>query len=123
MYAPWVRSPASPENRPLNEYTLMPTRHGTARAFIPECELAAATLAEPFSFSGGCPLLRIPARAETPQFTFPTALYDLLRDPQQQAPIQDPLIERQMIAQMVELMKENDSPAEQFERLGLTGAI
>lgn len=59
----YLRSPASPENRPLNEYTLMPTRHGTARAFIPECELAAATLAEPFSFSGGCPLLRIPARA------------------------------------------------------------
>ncbi len=115
----YLRSPVSPDNKPLYEYTLMPTRHGLGRAFIPEQELAKATLAPPFGFSKECPLLAIPAKAETPQYTFPTTLYDLANDPLQLSPIDDQKTEERMIELMISLMKDNDSPAEQFERLGL----
>jgi hypothetical protein len=46
-------------------------------------------------------------------------LYDLETDPYQEHPIQDETIERRMIAQMVELMRLNDAPIDQYQRLGL----
>ena len=46
-------------------------------------------------------------------------LFDLETDPQQEHPIDDPEIEARMIALLVDLMKANDAPPEQFERLGL----
>jgi hypothetical protein len=48
-----------------------------------------------------------------------TVLYDLVADPAQEQPISDPAVERRMIALLVRLMRENDAPPEQFERLGL----
>jgi hypothetical protein len=51
--------------------------------------------------------------------TFGTLLFDLKIDPGQQHAITDPDIERMMIQYLVRLMQQNDSPPEQFERLGL----
>jgi len=52
-------------------------------------------------------------------FKYGTALYDLENDPYQKNPIDHPEAEQRMIKLMVELMKQNDSPPEQFERLGI----
>ena len=46
-------------------------------------------------------------------------LFDLEKDSQQLEPVQDPAAEQRMIRLMSSLMRENDSPPEQFERLGL----
>ena len=50
---------------------------------------------------------------------FETRLYDLASDPGQERPLQDPTVEQAMIEQMIELMRANDAPAEQYERLGI----
>ena len=46
-------------------------------------------------------------------------LFDLKEDPGQLHPIHDEQIEARMTRLMIELMKANDAPAEQYERLGL----
>ena len=51
---------------------------------------------------------------------FGTLLFDLETDPQQEHPLHDPEIEARMIVLLVKLMKANDAPPEQFERLGLS---
>ena len=47
-----------------------------------------------------------------------TVLYDLKKDPYQMHPIQDKEKEAELQAAMITLMKENDAPGEQYERLG-----
>ena len=53
------------------------------------------------------------------QTKFPTALHDLSSDPHQLKPINDAVVEQRMIRHMTELMKANDAPSEQYQRLGL----
>lgn len=121
----YMRSPATKENAPLYEYTLMPTRHGRGRAFMEQELLETAELAAPFRFTKGLKTLRLDSSAyplrsgADRQAGFPTALYDLEADPAQEQPLDDPTTEARMAETMRRLMAENDAPAEQFERLGL----
>ena len=50
---------------------------------------------------------------------FGTLLYDRAEDPQQQHPLQDPVVEHRMAELLVEEMRRNDAPPEQYTRLGL----
>ena len=63
--------------------------------------------------------MKIEAPWKSP-YEYKTELFDLNSDPKQENPINDPEIERMMIRHLVELMRANDAPPEQFERLGLT---
>jgi arylsulfatase A-like enzyme len=114
----YMRGSARPDNTPLYEYTLMPVH--MRRTFEVE-ELQNIGLTEPFSFTKGCRTMRIASRGWGTDRAqeFGTQLFDLKADPQQEHPIRDPAVEAQMIAHLVRLMRENDAPAEQFERLGL----
>ena len=130
---------AKPGNKPLYEYTHMPT-HMRARFSVEE--MRTMCIAPPFSFTKGCPLMRIDSEGFAPtdriykavsEWDIPnkewildklceskqTLLYDLDKDPLQQQPIEDAAVEERMIRLMVKLMKENDAPAEQYERLAL----
>ncbi len=115
----YMRAPTTSENLPLYEYTLMPThmRHTFDVSELQETEMVA-----PFDFTKGCPVMKIPARGSgwTDMHRFGTLLFDLQDDPKQEHPIDDPKLEARMIRLMVDLMKANNAPAEQFERLGLT---
>jgi len=113
----YMRAPANPDNAPLYEYTLMPTH--MRRTFGVD-ELQDLQLQEPFAFTKGCRTLKIKGRSWVNPHQFGTLLFDLETDPQQDHPIQDPAAEERMIQLMAELMRENDAPPEQFERLGLT---
>lgn len=126
-------------NKPLYEYTHMPT-HMRSRFSVEE--MRTMTIAPPFTFTKGCPLMRIespgipagrmPLPASTLRLvdgeylskkyneTKHTLLFDLQTDPQQLQPLQDEEIEKRMIALLLQLMRENDAPQEQYERLGLT---
>lgn len=114
----YMRAPAKPENQPLYEYTLMPThmRHAFAVS-----ELQDIQLAEPFSFTKGCRTMKIDAGRDgwREVFRFGTLLFDLENDPTQEHPLDAPEIEARMIKLLIKLMRENDAPIEQFERLGL----
>jgi arylsulfatase A-like enzyme len=114
----YMRASASVKNEPLYNYTLIPLlTHGPFRLK----ELQTMELAEPFSFTKGCKVLKIEAGAwgDVDPELYETLLFDLQQDPGQQHPINNPEVEQQMIAYMVELMKENEAPIEQYERLGL----
>lgn len=112
----YMRSCQRPDNTPLYEYTLMPTH---MRKIFGVDELQDIQLQEPFSFTKGCRTMKIPSRQWVNPSWYGTFLYDLENDPQQDHPIQDPAIEKQMTEHLVRLMKANDSPSEQFARLGL----
>jgi len=112
----YFRSPATSDNGPLFNYTLMPT-HMRGR-FSPEV-LGAATLATAQPFTKGCPVLKIPAKAPVARDQFPNLLFDLATDPAQELPLEDPEIEASMITALCREMIRCEAPPEQFERLGL----
>ncbi|MCY3796994.1 MAG: sulfatase-like hydrolase/transferase [Chloroflexi bacterium] len=112
-----TRGTASDDNMPLYNYTLMAT-HMRHRFQVEE--LQAIELAPPFSFTKGCPTLKIGAKRAPLWIPFyETLLFDLASDPGQLNPIEDASVETDMIDKLVALMRANDAPSEQYERLGL----
>lgn len=112
----YMRSCATPANSPLEEYTLMPT-HMRSR-FSPD-EFAGAELAEPFAFTKGVRPLRLTGHAMINPYQFGSLLFDLEDDPTQEQPLVDDEVELRMLRLLVRLLRENDAPASQFERLGV----
>ncbi len=112
----YMKAPKNKENEPLYNYTLMPTHMN--RMFEIE-SLKKATLAEPFNFSKGCPILKIEFSSWKTMFDFGDLLFDLKEDPKQENPIKDAKIEERMKNLMLSLMQDNDCPKEEYQRLGL----
>jgi hypothetical protein len=115
----YMRAPVRPDNQPLYQYALMPTTHGAGRAFLRLEDLREAELCDPFTFTKGCRTLKIPGRNFKNMYSFGHLLFDLKTDPRQENPLQDEQAETAMIGHMLRLMRMNDAPAEQYERLGL----
>jgi arylsulfatase A-like enzyme len=114
----YMRAPARRRNSPLYEYTVMPTHMSEMFTLR---EMRTLELAEPFSFTKRCKTMKI----KTTNFAsnshhYGTLLFDLQNDPNQENPLIDADRERRMIKLLVEKMKENEAPLEQYERLGLT---
>jgi len=113
----------------LYEYTLMPTRMTNRFAIS---DLVGATLANPFSFTKGAPVLRLEPRVngsgepvECQGMDFEdtvTRLYDLEDDPRQENPIVAPDIEARLVAEMIGHMREADAPPELYARFDLEEA-
>ena len=105
-------------------------------------ELQDIELSEPFSFTKGVKLMKIPDRSyvggsmplsvkrENPGVdrVFPhagtpegwkTELFDLENDPHEMHPIDNPEIVARLRRSMVQRMIENDAPIEQYTRMGL----
>ncbi len=120
------RYPPDLARQEIYQYTVMPTHIYEP---FPVAELAGATLAEPFSFTKGVPLLKVPVKPGSAMsrnygpdcfIEDETRLYDLAADPQQQAPLDDPETEARMAALMASLMAGLSAPREAFARLSLT---
>jgi arylsulfatase A-like enzyme len=113
----YMRAPVTSDNTPLFNYTLMPA-HMRNRFSLDE--LRSATMAAPFSFTKGLPMLRCEGRIKRCEaHAFGTLLFDNEQDPGQCRPLQDAAIEQRMCALLVREMEAHDAPPEQFERLGL----
>jgi len=113
----YMRAPFAVENKPLFNYTVMPTHMN--HMFSVE-ELQTSRLAPPFSFTKNVPLLQVDASGTySNAHNFGTLLFDLDHDPGQITSLQDPTIEARMIDYLIRLMNDNDAPLEQFKRLGL----
>ena len=118
----YVYMRADRPDTPLYDYTLLPLHQ---RAMYAPEELQDLELAEPFSFTKGCRLLKI----RMPKDFYPCMsvaaeenrdlLFDLQSDPGQVYPLDDPALEQRMLERMRRLMEENDAPAEQYRRVGL----
>ena len=111
----YMRGPKRSDNLPLYEYTHMPT-HMRGRFSVEE--LQDVTLAEPFDFTQNCRTMKIPGRpySETPMRTM---LFDLDTDPHQETLLLEDDLELRMAQLLVDLMRQNDAPPEQYQRLGL----
>jgi hypothetical protein len=119
----YMRAPINMDTCSVYNYTLMPTH---MRMMFPVEQLQDLTLSEPFDFSKGCRLLKVEAPQGMPggepmEKPDQTMLFDLEKDRDQEAPIQDEEIEKRMIRHMVQLMRASDAPPELYERYGLTG--
>jgi arylsulfatase A-like enzyme len=117
--------PADLQRQEIYQYTVMPTH--IYSMFTPE-ELAGATLAEPFPFTKGARLLRVPVIERSPMYNnygpgalieSDTRLYDLEKDPGQSHPLREPAQEARLAALMAGCMARNDAPWEAFARLGI----
>lgn len=113
----YMRSAATADNRPLNEYTLVPAGlpGPTDPAVLSDLEISP-----PFSFTKGAPLLKLPVPEPLDLSNQPSRLYDCANDPHQEEPLVDADTERRMLSLMVELMRTSDAPTDQYVRLGLT---
>src|SRR6185437_8387735 len=118
--------PESIADQEIYQYTVMPT-HIWAPFSVGE--LSQATLARPFDFTKGVPLLKVPVTERSPMYNnygpgalleSDTRLYDLATDPEQSQPIHDAAVEDRMRRLMIELMAVNDAPPEAYARVGLS---
>lgn len=116
----YMRASQTKSNQPLYEYTLMPTR---MRNFISEKELKQAELDASFACFHHVPMLKIPASSMMSSYRYGHKLFDLSQDPHQNHCLDDPELEVEMIKKMVQAMKENEAPKEQYERLGIDETI
>lgn len=115
----YFRYPEQMEGQELYEYTLMPTH---MRSFFQPGEFQGMSLAEPFNFTKGIPLMRMAAKPALKVGSIQetnTVLFDLASDPGQMKPVSDPGVEARLVDQMRRLMQRNDAPQEAFRRLGL----
>ncbi|MCY4537514.1 MAG: sulfatase [Chloroflexi bacterium] len=113
----YMRAAKRQDNQPLHNYTLM-TTHMRHRFSVDE--LKAIELQEPFDFTKNCRTLKIrETRNRYMTEAFESLLFDLEADPGQQNPLRDTALEGWMIEEMLDLMRANDAPPEQYERLGL----
>lgn len=112
----YMRGPATQDNGPLYNYTLMPT-HMKGR-FSSE-ELADAELREPFVFTKGMRLLKTRVVQPSRCTRLDTMLFDMQEDPHQLNPIRNPEAEERLLRQMARIMREHDAPKEQYIRVGI----
>lgn len=100
------------------EYTHMPAHMRTP--FGAEA-LQTITLAPPFAFTKGAPIMKINAGSKgwSKAEEFGTLLFDTTEDPTQEHAIDNKQVEKTMSEHLVRLMKEHDAPSEQFERMGV----
>ena len=100
----------------IYNYTLVPA-YMTRR--IPVSQLQNATLQEPFLFTKNCKVLKIPASDKYRVAHFGNLLFDNENDPEQLYPLLNEALEDRMIQKMINAMKANDCPKEQYIRLGI----
>ncbi|MBS6641979.1 MAG: sulfatase [Clostridiaceae bacterium] len=123
----YMRSAANEDNSPLFQYTLMPW-HIAKPMCGQELKQADPTLYTGFEFNDHTPVLKIPVdeRFDKKRYyrysghvKYGTRLFNRKNDPCQEQLIKDPELEEQLCRQMISLMKENESPKEQYVRVGL----
>ncbi|MEM6332631.1 MAG: sulfatase [Planctomycetota bacterium] len=114
----YLKAPAITGGEPgvCHMYTLMPS---SMRGF--KGGLDRAELAEPFSFTKGMPVLRLPAHSHMASEGGyeRSLLFDVANDPGQERPIEDAALEAELDAKIATLMAACDAPDEQYARMGL----
>ncbi|MBI3987169.1 MAG: sulfatase-like hydrolase/transferase [Lentisphaerae bacterium] len=114
----YMRAPVKADNEPLFDYTLVPMH--MRRRFSPD-ELKTLEPAGPFAFTRGSKVWRCKTHnwGWVNAHAHGTLLFDLEKDPEQRAPLQDRAVEEKMLEHLRRLMKAADAPPEQYARIGL----
>jgi len=114
----YLRAPATEANQPLYHYFLTPTSFGwhdlPGKGFFRDAEFGNFLPYTDFS------VIRARSGGKRRPHAQDTLLFDQQRDPGQQTNLVGQPVESKYVELLIETMKRMDSPAEQFERLGLT---
>ncbi|WP_086444259.1 sulfatase [Candidatus Enterococcus lemimoniae] len=117
----YMKASANKENQPLVNYTLMPT---VIRGFYPENSLKNLVLYEGDSFTNGFPCLKVPLNTSfSNSYEIGSLIFDHQTDPEQDSPIKDQELQKQLDQKLVQKMKDVDAPLEEFIRLGYEDTI
>lgn len=116
----YMRAPQPDKVDEIYNYTLMP-QHMNQRYSVEEMQ--TMTLQEPFSFTKGCRVMKIKGKEKYKVSRYGTLLFDLAEDPGQEHPVADLAVEQRFIRALADQMKQNDSPEEQYERLGIKAGM
>ncbi|WP_282926279.1 sulfatase [Helcococcus kunzii] len=112
-----MKGPVSPDNKPLFEYTLMPT-HMRERFSVEEVK--NLELSAPFEFTKGVTPLKIESgKGMINPYKYGDKLFDIVNDPKQTVELEDDELTLILTKKLIESMKDNDAPIEQYTRLGL----
>lgn len=114
----YMRAAATGRENCINNYTLLPLH--MFRPFDAE-ELMGARLVPPLSYTGGCPLLKIPSEDKYHVAQFGNLLFERKKDMGQNHPFENQGIEALMCRKMIRHMEALEAPEEQYYRLGLDG--
>lgn len=114
----YMRAATTDDGGPMHEFTLLPV---AMRQRLAKQGAFPIELVEPFSFTKGMEVLKVPMLpVRSGGKEYGTLLYDLEADYAQEYPItDDPELEQKMIEVLVDQMKACDAPRDQFVRLGL----
>ncbi len=113
----YMRAPLPDKVNDIYNYTLMPL-HMNQRFTVKE--MRTMEVAGPFSFTKGCKVMKIKAKDKYGVGRFGNLLFDVEQDPLELLTIKDSAQEEALIQALVREMEKNDTPREQYERLGLT---
>lgn len=116
----YMRAAENENNSPLEEYSLMPSH--MKQSFDTNRFGDDLQLASPFPFTKGCHTLQFTCPGQKTKRhadVYKTQLFDLQKDPRQQAPLKDSEVEARMQSLLKQEMQAVHAPASQFERLGL----
>lgn len=112
----YMHAPVSINNAPLYDYTLMPCHMN--QPFSVD-ELKDMQLTDEFLFTKGAQVLKVKTKSSLNAYLFGTLLFDLETDPKQEHPMENQEVQIRLLKLMRKMMKENQAPSEQFERLGI----
>ncbi len=114
------RQPA--DGAAVYEHTLMPRRY---RGFVKPEQLASAEFGCFLPHAGDTPQMRIMHRSrrherepDAPYASDDHPVFDLIDDPEQRRPVNDPAVETRLATQMAELLERCGAPPSQADRLG-----
>ncbi|MGR3804106.1 sulfatase [Marinibacterium profundimaris] len=116
--------PCSTDGEGFSLYTVMPAHMDKP---FDVAEIRAASLSQPFDFTKGAPLLRVPMSPQNGEAGLdavrnrPDALqlFDLARDPGQENPIENPALVARFRREIAAHMARHDAPAEMYDLYGL----
>tara|TARA_B100000003_G_C10932318_1_gene371700 strand:+ start:827 stop:2329 length:1503 start_codon:yes stop_codon:yes gene_type:complete len=115
----YFRYPEKMSEQEVYQYTIMPTH--LKKRFDLE-ELKNSVFHPGFNFMKNIPLFKIPVNLSNLELTngfvdSDHLLYDLKKDPKQEAPLKSDNIEKSMIKHLFENLEINEAPNEVYERL------
>ncbi|HET6387248.1 MAG TPA: sulfatase [Armatimonadota bacterium] len=120
----YMRNPVNADGGPLHAYTAMPV--GGLNHWFPREVNVRMEMGRYFGHTYNMPLYKIPTQGEVPKalpgeegYAARHQLYDVLSDPGQTNPIQDPVIEEGFIRRLRQHLHACEAPAEQFTRLAI----
>lgn len=120
----YFRNPVNDDGGPLYAYTAMPV--GGLNAWFPREVHERMEMGRYFGHTYNMPLYRVPSAGEVPRhregeppYTARHQLFDIVADPRQEHPLEDPELEVRFVGRIAAHLRACEAPEEQFTRLGI----